>query len=196
MTQPKNENPAAPEPNTKENVALKKRSEAKKPKKLKKPEKVQDTQETESAEKTLSLRQLKQGKWSKWCPRLEMFCSNVVYFQQYKDLELNINSIEVRRQPCHRALLYFANNPDNVKIFFQRDRIEPAQIVRATEIDNQVKKELRVEGKNVSTAFNNLKKMGWPAIEKHIESTDLIPDHTLIQTYPELKSYWESRKTK
>jgi len=191
-SQPKSENLAAPEPNTREKVALKNRSEARKPKK---PESFQDTQDTKSPENTLSLRQLKEGEWSKWCPRLEMFCSNADYFQQYKDRELNINSIGVRRQSCHRVLLYFANNPENVKIFFQRDCIEPAQIGRATKIDNQVKKELRVQGKNVSSAFNNLKKMRWPVMEKHIEGTALIPDHTLIQTYPELKSYWESRKT-
>lgn len=174
----------------------------KEPKQPKPPE-VSDAETNLISDETLlseptrpfTLRQKARGEHTKWCPRLEMFCSDLNYFLRYKGLDLNINSISARRQACHRALRYFANNPQSVKIFFRTGRIEPDQIERAAEIDKQVKRELRVEGVNVSSSFNSLKKMKWPVMEKHIESTQLISDQKLVNTYPELKSYWESQST-
>ena len=142
-----------------------------------------------------SLRQRARGKNTNWSPRTEMVCSDRKYLKRYMRLHVDINKIQTNRQACHRILVFFEANFDDLDLIFEK---KPADITRqdvAQKLDKRLKSDLGIFGQTNISRYNQIKIKKWILLEKYLEETGIITNAELVKTYPSLKFYLDSKAT-
>ena len=141
----------------------------------------------------LSLRQRKEGEFTSWSPRFEMIRADSKYIQSYMALKVDINSLRLDRQPCHRLLVFMEANFKDFDLFFKKGRLSPSERDELNKLDEKVKRKLGVQGQQNIGRFNDLKTKSWIVLEKYIEDTEIISDDELVRHYPSLRPFMDSQ---